>query len=149
MFIFFENVGILGHLTVWDDVGVMSLIAIWGLIRIRLGGLLYIGRMGERTFQQEETARAGTSRHSEAPSGEMSDGVHLTVILGRPSKTLNASAYHFRVLFLPLVYSYSLASRFFSRVYPEIVPKLTSPHPHPHQQSGRTEYQDGYWIEYE
>ena len=34
---FFENVGILGHLTVWDDVAVMSLVAIWGLIRGSLG----------------------------------------------------------------------------------------------------------------
>ena len=33
----FENAGILGHLTEWDDVAVMSLIAIWGPIRGSLG----------------------------------------------------------------------------------------------------------------
>lgn len=37
LFILLESVGILGHLTVWDDVVVMSLIAICGLISVRLG----------------------------------------------------------------------------------------------------------------
>ena len=52
--------------------------------------------------QQKEIARAGTSRHSETLSGEMAVGVHLTVHFLAGPKTLNASAYHFRVYFLPL-----------------------------------------------
>ena len=64
--------------------------------------------------------------------------------LGRA--TLNAFAYHFGVLLLPLEFN-SRASRFLSRVYPEIAPKHTSAHPH--QQPGRTDHQDGYWDEYE
>ena len=70
--------------TVWDDVAVMSSDCDMGLIRRSLGGLLYLGRKSERTFQLKNTARAETSRHSEAPNGEMTDGVHLTFILGRP-----------------------------------------------------------------
>ena len=95
--------GILGHLAVWDDVAVMSLDCDMGTDKRKFGGLLNLGRENERTFQQKEIARAGTSRHSRTPSGEMADGVHLMVhFLAGPAKTLNASAYHFRVFFMPL-----------------------------------------------
>ena len=120
--------GILGHLTVWDDVAVMSLDCDMGTDKRRFGGPLYLGRENERTFQQKEIARAGTSRHSETLSGEMADGVHLTVHFLAGPNTLNASAYHFRVFsFATRVnrYSYSEASRFFFRVYPEIASKHT------------------------
>ena len=59
--------------------GVTFLIAICGLMSGRLGST--VGRKS-RYLQQEEIARAETSRHSEAPaSGVMTDGLWLGVFV--------------------------------------------------------------------
>ena len=59
-----------------------------GTDKNKFGGLLYLDRKGERTFQQKEMHVQERAVIAKPQDGEMSDGVHLTVILGRPSKTL-------------------------------------------------------------
>ena len=63
-----------------------------GTDKRKFGGVLYVGRKNERSFQQKEIARARTRRHSEAPSARR-DAISF---LAGPRKILNASAYHFK-----------------------------------------------------